>query len=80
VDLNGADDLKFVDSIDKQAMAHFVRKALWHGDGATMKHTSKKYVNIREMGDSVNNPGKKRLFKLLVPGMRNERTKFCRSI
>ena len=30
------------------------------------------------MGDSVNDPGKKRLFKLLVQGMRNERTKFRR--
>ena len=65
-----------MDHIDKQAMAHFVDKSFIEWGWSNHETHLKELADYNETADSIDDPGKKRLYKLLIQAMKRERTKF----
>jgi hypothetical protein len=75
---NKKKDLPHLEHIDRQAMAHFVDKSFVDWGWSNHETYLKEICDFNETADQIDDPAKKRLYKLLILAMKRERSTFRR--
>ena len=72
------EEIELLQTIDRQAMAHFVEKSFVEWGWSDNETHLQEISEFMETCDNIADPGRKRLYKMLVLAMKSERNKFRR--